>query len=147
MNYNYCFSCGDPYGDGHCRYEEFHITANKTVEEIDQGFKKVNEILGYNILDLCSEWGEEFLSEKIISHLNDLGIFKDTDLQESISDYLNDAPTELDYYLDSIPEDLITIVFAALKVLVYPDFEWSYRDLEEQCLYPLHGLGYELYRI
>ena len=70
------FPIGDWSHDGHGQCDWFIISSNKTVEEVREIHFKCNDVLGFEIGDICSQYGENTISSTILKILYDNKITK-----------------------------------------------------------------------
>lgn len=151
---NITFTLGDPWGDGHGKYDTYHIESNFSVEEITKLYKKFTKENGF---DFLKEVGYEYqcsncIPIEITERLLQLQIIN----SESIIQYDPDHNYGYKWYeeyfknndgcyqLENGTDDLIDIFFEIIKYMD-GDFIWGYRDLKEQNLDILDGAGYGLY--
>lgn len=149
---NFRITLGDATNDGHGITEELHITCNKTNKEIEEGIVKANKILDINILNICSNYEGYQISVLELKNLYDHGVFNNSDLKPEVEKCLSDVTPDMsknDLWLlegmDMNSTLLVTIIFLAIKNLAINDLEWNIRDLNEDELYCLDGIGYGLY--
>lgn len=135
LQYNVCFTLGDPSGDGHANTSEYHMISNYSSKEIDEAYKKATEILGFNFVKKVGiNHQDNELHEPYFSILIKKGIIKEEDYK-----YEYDGKILLDTYLDE--SDFIDI-FKSICKLVLPDLVINHRDLEEQQILSLEGTAY-----
>lgn len=70
------FPIGDWSHDGHGQCDWFIISSNKTVEEVREIHFKCNDVLGFEIGDICSEYGENTIPSTILKILHDNQVTK-----------------------------------------------------------------------
>lgn len=143
LNHNITFSLGDTSGDGpgmHM-YGTYHIACNYSVKEIQEAYEGVIKNLdGWNFLDECSEYENNYISEDGVKNLLQLGVISSDD------PYLeNDVYRvgETLYYVYG-PDEYIDLYFKLVK-LQLKDLEWDYRDLDEEWLTQLDSAGYGVF--
>ncbi len=102
---------GDYYGDGHGKFYRTTYTFNCTPEKLKESYKKGTKILGYNLTDYCSDYGDMLIplyfwkalaKHKIITRY-DSDIDPEIDLDEDgWDDYdhyrTKDNPKDVDEY-------------------------------------------------
>ena len=130
--YNICFELGDESHDGHGHSEKFHMTSNYSVKEITDFLNEFEKKTGINICKECEYYEENRLSKEATEKLLELGIID--------SEYVEGDGC---YYVDGTDE-FIDIIENCLKYIV-KDFEWHYRNLKEENLSKLDGVGYGLF--
>ena len=130
--YNICFELGDESHDGHERSEKFHMTSNYSAKEITKFLNEFEKKTGVDICKECEDYEDNTFSKETTKKLLELGII---DLE-----YVEDDDC---YYVDGT-DDFINIIENCLKYVV-KDFEWHYRNLKEEKLYKLDGVGYGLF--
>ena len=130
--YNICFELGDESHDGHGHSEKFHMTSNYSAKEITDFINEFEKKTGIDICKECEDYEDNTFSKETTKKLLELGIID--------SEYVEDDDC---YYVDGI-DDFINIIENCLKYVV-KDFEWHYRNLKEEKLYKLDGVGYGLF--
>lgn len=140
--YKITFKLGDPSNDGHKMTEEYHILITHPILEVQKAYDKATEILGWDYLEtVCTDYGDHYLYYK---YYNDINNKLNIDISKCLpySDSLEDLEKDGHCYLetDSFVEIYFEIISSQLK-----DFEWSFRDLEEELFEPLDGAGYGLF--
>ena len=130
--YNICFELGDESHDGHGHSEKFHMTSNYSAKEITDFLNEFEKKTGIDICKECEDYEDNTFSKETTKKLLELGII-DSEYVES-----DDC-----YYVDGTGE-FIDIIENCLKYIV-KDFEWHYRNLKEELLYKLNGVGYGLF--
>ena len=130
--YNICFELGDESHDGHGHSEKFHMTSNYSAKEITDFLNEFEKKTGIDICKECEDYEDNTFSKETTKKLLELGII-DSEYVES-----DDC-----YYVDGTGE-FIDIIENCLKYIV-KDFEWHYRNLKEEPLYKLNGVGYGLF--
>lgn len=130
--YNICFELGDKSHDGHERSEKFHITSNYSAKEITDFLNEFEKKTGIDICKECEDYEDNTFSKETTKKLLEFGIID--------SEYVEDDDC---YYVDGT-DDFINIIENCLKYVV-KDFEWHYRNLKEEKLYKLDGVGYGLF--
>ena len=130
--YNICFELGDESNDGHGHSEKFHMSSNYSAKEITDFLNEFEKKTGINICKECEDYEENRLSKEATEKLLELRI-------------INQECIEKDgrYYVDGT-DDFVDIIENCLKYVV-KDFEWHYRNLKEDVLYKLNGVGYGLF--
>ena len=129
--YNICFELGDESHDGR-HSEKFHMTSNYSAKEITDFFNEFEKKTGIDICKECEDYEDNTFSKETTKKLLELGIID--------SEYVEDDDC---YYVDGT-DDFINIIENCLKYVV-KDFEWHYRNLKEEPLYKLNGVGYGLF--
>ena len=130
--YNICFEIGDESHDGHGHSEKFHMTSNYSAKEITDFLNEFEKKTGIDICKECEDYEDNTFSKETTKKLLELGIID--------SEYVEDDDC---YYVDGT-DDFINIIENCLKYVV-KDFEWHYRNLKEEKLYKLDGVGYGLF--
>ena len=130
--YNVCFELGDESHDGHGHSEKFHMTSNYSAKEITDFLNEFEKKTGVDICKECEDYEDNTFSKETTKKLLELGIID--------SEYVEDDDC---YYVDGT-DDFIDIIENCLKYVV-KDFEWHYRNLKEEKLYKLDGVGYGLF--
>ena len=130
--YNICFELGDESHDGHGHSEKFHMTSNYSAKEITDFLHEFEKKTGVDICKECEDYEDNTFSKETTKKLLELGIID--------SEYVEDDDC---YYVDGT-DDFIDIIENCLKYVV-KDFEWHYRNLKEEKLYKLDGVGYGLF--
>lgn len=130
--YNICFELGDESNDGHGHSEKFHMSSNYSAKEITDFLNEFEKKTGINICKECEDYEENRLSKEATEKLLELGIID----QEYIE-------KDGRYYVEGT-DDFVDIIENCLKYVV-KDFEWHYRNLKEDVLYKLNGVGYGLF--
>ena len=130
--YNICFELGDESHDGHGHSEKFHMTSNYSAKEITDFLNEFEKKTGVDICKECEDYEDNTFFFFFTKKLLELGIID--------SEYVEDDDC---YYVDGT-DDFINIIENCLKYVV-KDFEWHYRNLKEEKLYKLDGVGYGLF--
>lgn len=130
--YNICFELGDESHDGHGHSEKFHMTSNYSAKEITDFLNEFEKKTGIDICKECEDYEDNTFSKETTKKLLELGIID--------SEYVEGDGC---YYVDGT-DDFINIIENCLKYVV-KDFEWHYRNLKEEKLYKLDGVGYGLF--
>lgn len=140
LNHNITFSLGDPSGDGHEKYDTYHIVCNYSAKEIQEAYREViKDLDGWNFTDECQDYQDRYVSVKGTQILLNLGFIspKDPNFNEDI-----DEDGAL-YFIDG-PDEYVILYFKLVQ-LQLKDLKWDYRDLEEEYLFDLDYAGYGLY--
>ena len=132
LEYNICFELGDESHDGHGHSEKFHMTSNYSAKEITDFLNEFENKTGIDICKECEDYEDNTFSKETTKKLLELGIID--------SEYVENDDC---YYVDGT-DDFINIIENCLKYVV-KDFEWHYRNLKEEKLYKLDGVGYGLF--
>ena len=130
--YNICFELGDESYDGHGRSKKFHMSSNYSVQDITKFIDEFKNKTGVDICNECRDYEENILSDVATKKLLELGIIN--------KEYIEDDGY---YYVDGVDE-FMDIIEKCLKYIAN-DFEWHYRNLKEDSLYKLNGVGYGLF--
>ena len=130
--YIICFELGDESHDGHGHSEKFHMTSNYSAKEITDFLNEFEKKTGIDICKECEDYEDNTFSKETTKKLLELGIID--------SEYVEDDDC---YYVDGT-DDFINIIENCLKYVV-KDFEWHYRNLKEENLSKLDGVGYGLF--
>ena len=154
--YNLKFTLGDPSCDGHGCTKEFHIQTNHSKEDIYSAYVDFSAQYGFKYLDMVGDEYECFggIPKDITNKLFELGILEDKDriihfdetgerYKDDHYGYSKNYDLRYDgcYEFDDCDEEFLDIFFKIIKHQI-PDFEWEFRDLEEETLSILHGRGY-----
>ena len=132
LEYNICFELGDESHDGHGHSEKFHMTSNYSAKEITDFLNEFEKKTGIDICKECEDYEDNTFSKETTKKLLELGIID--------SEYVEGDGC---YYVDGTGK-FIDIIENCLKYIV-KDFEWHYRNLKEELLYKLNGVGYGLF--
>ena len=130
--YNICFELGDESHDGHGHSEKFHMTSNYSAKEITDFLNEFEKKTGIDICKECEDYEDNTFSKETTKKLLELGIID--------SEYVEGDGC---YYVDGTDE-FVDIIENCLKYIV-KDFEWHYRNLKEENLSKLDGVGYGLF--
>ena len=130
--YNICFELGDESHDGHGHSEKFHMTSNYSAKEITDFLNEFEKKTGIDICKECEDYEDNTFSKETTKKLLELGIID--------SEYVEGDGC---YYVDGT-DDFINIIENCLKYIV-KDFEWHHRNLKEEPLCKLNGVGYGLF--
>ena len=130
--YNICFELGDESHDGHGHSEKFHMSSNYSAKEITNFLNEFEKKTGVDICKECEDYEDNTFSKETTKKLLELGIID--------SEYVEGDGC---YYVDGTDE-FIDIIENCLKYIV-KDFEWHYRNLKEENLSKLDGVGYGLF--
>ena len=137
MEYKIYFTLGDPSNDGHGMTEDWYITANHSVREIDNAYRNVTEKLGYDFLaDVCSEYED---SKIYLETIDELEVKFNIDIKSSFNSYQLKDLEEGYCYIDT--DDFISIFFELIKTEL-PDFKWDKLHFKGELLAILDGAGY-----
>lgn len=71
--YKFRMSIGDWSDDGHGKHSDFIIRSNFPVEVVREAHFAMENVLGFNIEDLCSEYEETVIDIKTTKIIKDLG--------------------------------------------------------------------------
>ena len=108
------------------------MTSNYSAKEITDFLNEFEKKTGIDICKECEDYEDNTFSKETTKKLLELGIID--------SEYVEDDDC---YYVDGT-DDFINIIENCLKYVV-KDFEWHYRNLKEEKLYKLDGVGYGLF--
>lgn len=149
--YNISFSLGDPWGDGHAKFVDYHLVTTHSVEDITSAYKKYCKEVGFNFIE---EVGADYdcanvIPKHITEELLKLGIIDDAYVvrydpnKDYGNEYIKDWHKNYDgcYELEDAEEEFVTIFFDLITRLI-PNFDWNYRILEEDSLEILEGAAY-----
>ena len=142
MKYNITFRLGDPGNDGHCITEEYHITANHSVEDITEAYNKTTEVLGFDFIEkIGKNYDSNFwIPEEYTKKLLEFGIITDEYVTKE-DETKHYGPPKGCYEFDDATLEFIDIFFSIVKYSL-PDFSWESRELNEDRLYILEGKAY-----
>ena len=142
MKYNITFELGDPSFDGHGRTEEYHITANHSVEDITEAYNKTTEVLGFDFIEkIGKDYDSNFwIPEEYTKKLLEFGIITDEYVTKK-DETEHYGPPKGCYEFDNALLEFVDIFFFIVKYSL-PDFSWKSRELNEDRLYILEGKAY-----
>lgn len=146
LNHNIGITLGDPSGDGHGLYKDYHIISNYSSKEISEVYNNLSKELEWNFTEECQNYEEPFLSEKGEQQLLKFGILTESDIEASKLEWYGNEGTESYTYVIHDGSEFIDIFFKLVKTKI-PDLEWEYRELDEEIIYQLDGAGYGLYSL
>ena len=142
--HNITFSLGDPWGDGHGHYSEYHMQSNYSVEEIEKAYKEACEIIG---LDFVNRIADEYECDWFLDE-ETTNLFLKYNLIDANSVTPEDEGDRSQpancFYFENALDDYLAI-FKRIIRLVLPDFILTNRDLEEETLSILDGAAYGLF--
>ena len=137
--YHMNFTLGDPSADGHGMTEEFHITANHSVKEIEAAVKQFETETKFKISNWAEEYEDSSLPSEDVDDLVELGFIADKENIPGIDAW------EDDYSFDGA-DGYTTFVLDVIIKHYIPDFEWdNYEIPNEKTLDCLDGNGYGLF--
>lgn len=121
MCYNLGFVLGDPSNDGHGVSEEYHIVSTHSRNQITKAYNEFVDKYSIDFISMFEEYecGRE-LPEDVKTLFTSLNI---------------------KYYKLYYTEEFILQFFNIIKFMI-PDFEWDFRNLEENYLDILNGGAY-----
>ena len=99
--YQIKFTLGDFSRDGHGQFDNYIVESNKPVQHLRELHFSCIDILGFDIGDICKDYGDNSLSEYIYNILVRHQIFSEEDVKnfeecfEAEDAYLIDGPNEL----------------------------------------------------
>lgn len=126
MCYNLGFKLGDPSQDGHCIYKEYHIVSTHSRDQITKAYNEFVDKYGVDFMTLFQEY--------------DCNV----ELPENIKEFFDSL--NIKYYHEYYTSEFISQFFNIIKFMI-PNFEWEFRNLEEECLNILDGNGYGLFKL
>ena len=134
------FTLGDPGGDGHANTSEYHIVSTHSVDEIEEAYNKVKEMIGFDFVkEIGAEYeGPYYLTKEQTKSLLNVGIINERHVNHD--DSYEWCPVDC-YEIDYAEEWFVHTFFALIKLII-PDFDWHYRDLQETNLDLLYGAAY-----
>ena len=139
--YHMNFTLGDWSKDGHGMMEEFHITANHSVKEINAAVKQFEKETKFDISSWAEEYEDSSLPTDDVNCLAKLGFITDKENIPGIDIW------EDDYSFDG-GEGYTTFVLDVIVKHYIPDFEWDFYSIpDEKTLDCLDGNGYGLYSL
>ena len=104
------FVIGDWSSDGHSQKESYLVKSSVPVQDLREIHFKAEEVLGFDIGDLCSQYHENWISRDRYEYLQDLLKWEvNEDIDE---EYWSD--TENRYYIEDIDE-LLSIWLDCLR--------------------------------
>lgn len=140
-HYHMNFTLGDWSKDGHGMMEEFHITANHSVKEIDAAVKKFEKETTFKISNWAEEYEDNSLPASVVNKLTKLGFITDKENIPGVDGWAEDD----DYSFNGADGYTAFILNVIVKHYI-PDFEWGiYNIPHEQTLDCLDGNGYGLF--
>lgn len=132
--YKFHFYLGDYWQDGHGHYQYYLIESNYSAEEIDEAYKKVTDLIGFDYCEtICSEYEDSRIYPHFVTILENFGI----DLKKYQSEYYDE-----EYTLD---KDTYIALFFDLIKLVLKDIEYKYIEDPTPELHCIDGTGYGLF--
>jgi hypothetical protein len=148
--YKIKFTLGDWSGDGHSIRETFIVNSNMTVQNVREIHFKSEEVLGFDIGDICSEYGESWISKDFyyeLQELLDLKVNEDLD-DEYWSDtqgryYFETSEELLDIWLRCLQKIDPTLILTRIQEEEIPDIHFSGYDKKGR---HLNNPGYGLYQ-
>lgn len=114
MKYTIALIYGDPSCDGHGMHETNYYYSNYKTKDIDQALTKVNEQYDISVKDLCSDYGQNTLTEK--EHDTLVNVMK-LDISRCGED------DEGEFYVYDFPVLILTIAKHILTDLEYEPME------------------------
>ena len=137
--YHMNFTLGDPSADGHGMTEEYHITANHSVKEIEAAVKQFESETKFKISNWAEDYEDNSLPSEDVDDLVELGFIADKENIPGI-----DACDD-DYTFNGT-DGYTTFVLDVIIKHYIPDFEWdNYEIPNEKTLDCLDGNGYGLF--
>ena len=128
--YDIKFTLGDYSRDGHGMSDDYIVESNKSVEHLRElHFSCINE-LGFDIGDMCRDYGENQLSESIFDILKENKILDDESL------YL----LEFNDFVITDPDELLGIW---LSILIYLDSSLTLLVKTPDEIPSMHFYGYD----
>lgn len=149
MEHKITFSLGDPWGDGHGWFEEFHIKANYSAKEINKAYFDFCNKHDFNyVQEICAEYECGECNQAQTQRLLSLGLINEEDIYhfDSTVFYANERVMQWDkerdgcFDMESL-DDYIKIFFKIISKEL-PDFKWEYNCLNEEILDCLNGAAY-----
>lgn len=136
------FTLGDPSNDGHGMTSEFHIETSHSIKSIEMAYKRATEKLGWNYLEtICSEYEDCTINSE---QIEDIDKNLDLDIKDILPSWCIRDLERKGYC--HIGEDSFLEIFFEIITSEILDFEWNYRELDEDILDILDGAGYGLFR-
>lgn len=147
MEHKLTFTLGDPYWDGHGLTSVYYITCNYSSEEIELAYKEMCEKLGFDFLELFSEYKcGRTISEEHTKILLDSEII-DPDrviTEETLSKYSWYDERDLNTVCLDGEDEYLEIFFNIVRKKL-SNLEWHTATLDFKTLTILDGAGYGLY--
>lgn len=136
--YRMNFTLGDPGGDGHGMKEDYHITANHSVKEIEAAVKQFETETKFKISNWAEDYEDNSLPAEDVNDLAELEFITDKENIPGIDCW------EDDYTFDGA-NGYVTFIFNVIIKHYIPDFEWGFTEFREQTLDCMDGNGYGLF--
>lgn len=134
MSYKIRFTIGDWSDDGHGKSQTYVVQANKPVEHLRELHLSSPDILGFDIGDICRNYGDSLLSPEIFEALTNHCIPNPFSKLANNIDNIDDG----DLYFDT-PDELVQLWIDILKHL---DKELEAEIVPDNDIPNMHWSGY-----
>lgn len=134
MDYHFHFIIGTFETD----YEHYNICCNYSKEELTKAFYEVENILGFNLSELCQIPGEDYIEPDKVNILVKRKVLK----QNQVVSKEESDGTDIGFYYFKSIDDFVELIFNCIK-LVLPDLKWSWDG--DNVLDFIDGLGIGLF--
>lgn len=124
------FTLGDYSNDGHGMYDDYVIESNKPIEHLRELHFSCIEKLGFDIGDMCREYGERELSQHIFDILKEQKILNDEEAYQ----------LETNEFIIEDPDELVGIWLA---ILLHLDNTLTLRVKDSDEIPSMHFYGYD----
>ena len=132
--HNITFSLGDPCGDGHGHYSEYHMESNYSVKDIQGAYETACTMIGFDFTEtIMNEYAYDWFLDQDTTNL-----FLKYNLIDESEVNRNDENYPLNCFYFNGLDDYLNI-FCRLIRLILPDFILRTRDLNEERLSILDG--------
>lgn len=134
MDYHFHFIIGTFETD----YEHYNICCNYSKDDLTKAFYEAENILGFNLSELCQIPGEDYIEPDKVKILVKHKILK----QNQVVSKEESDGTDIGFYYFKSIHDFVILIFNCIK-LVLPDLKW---DLDEENILDfIDGLGIGLF--
>lgn len=134
MDYHFHFIIGTFETD----YEHYNICCNYSKEELTKAFYEVENILGFNLSELCQIPGEDYIEPDKVNILVKHKVLK----QNQVVSKEESDGTDIGFYYFKSIDDFVELIFNCIK-LVLPDLKWGWDG--DNVLDFIDGLGIGLF--
>lgn len=110
LPYKIKFTIGSLWGSGHGKKEQYIVASSLPVEDLQKIYIKSVDLLGFDICDLCRDYGECYLSEELYYKIAKALDFKE--VLDRDDEYWEEENYK--YILDG-PDELLSIMLKSLK--------------------------------
>ena len=140
LNHNIGFTLEDWAYDGHYLYRDYHMVSNYSGKEISKAYQELSKELGWDFIAECSEYEDSYLTKEGEQHLLKFGIISESDILASKRKWGGDT------YAIEDSDEFVDIFFKLVRIKI-SDLMWDYKDLNEERIDILNGVGYGLFSI